>query len=149
MDRETFEEIRQFALDKEIEAEELYSRMAAEAELPHVQELFEELAAEERKHQRMLENIKTEKVADADLASVQDLRLSDYLVEQEFRPDMSYQDVLILAMKREERSMELYRNLANQAAGELRRIFEFLAREETKHKERLQREYDEFILSEN
>lgn len=152
MDRDTLEEIREFAVKKEIEAVQLYSHMASRVQQAHVRSLFEELAEEERKHRRMLQELDFEGIAASEtgeLGPVVKIELSDYLVEQEFRPDMSLQDALILALKREEKSWHLYRNLASGTSGELRKVFDSLAGEEAKHKERLQKQYDEGVLTEN
>jgi rubrerythrin len=81
---------------------------------------------------------------------VQDLRISDYMVDVEATPDMSFRDALILAMKREKAAYRLYTNLAYLASrDEVRNMFQSLAREEAKHKLRFEIEYDEKIYGEN
>ena len=63
---------------------------------------------------------------------------------------MTYQDALILAMKKEKYAFKLYTNLADYAKAEnLKNIFLMLAQEEAKHKLRFEIEYDEFVLKEN
>jgi len=40
------------------------------------------------------------------------------MVDLEFKPDLSYADILRLAMKKEERSLKLYTDLKENAAGQ-------------------------------
>ncbi len=44
-----------------------------------------------------------------------DLKISDYLQDLTFYPTMKYQEVMILAMKNEEKSMKFYRAWAEKA----------------------------------
>ena len=81
---------------------------------------------------------------------VLDLKMSDYLVDVEPRPNMSYEEALVLAMKREKNAFKLYTNLAAQApTDDLKKIFQSLAIEESKHKLRFEIEYDEVVMREN
>ena len=40
----------------------------------------------------------------ARMPKVEDLKISEYLVEQEFNEDMSYDDIVVMAMKKEEKA---------------------------------------------
>ncbi|HPS46339.1 MAG TPA: ferritin family protein, partial [Bacteroidales bacterium] len=63
---------------------------------------------------------------------------------------MTYQDALVLAMKKEKSAFKLYMNLSNKTANkELKDLFLMLAMEESKHKLRFEIEYDENVLKEN
>ena len=76
--------------------------------------------------------------------------MSDYLVDVQPKPNMPYEDALILAMKREKNAFKLYMDLAEVAPNDsLQKIFTSLALEESKHKLRFELEYDEFVLREN
>jgi rubrerythrin len=67
-----------------------------------------------------------------------------------FEANMSYQDILILAMKREEQSMRLYTDMGEKVEdAQLKSLFRKLAGEEAKHKNKLETEYDENVLREN
>ena len=46
---------------------------------------------------------------------VPDLKISDYLQDLTFYPTMKYQEVMMLAMKNEEKSMKFYRAWAEKA----------------------------------
>jgi rubrerythrin len=63
---------------------------------------------------------------------------------------MTYQDALILAMKKEKAAFRMYSALADKATDpDLKTLFYRLAMEESKHKLRFELEYDEYILKEN
>ena len=79
-----------------------------------------------------------------------DLKISDYLVEVEADKNISYQDALIVAMKRERAAFKLYSDLAEKVSeDELRQVFLGLAKEEAKHKLFFESEYDERVLRDN
>jgi len=62
---------------------------------------------------------------------------------------MDYQDVLILAMKKEKASFHLYTDLADEVENQIQKeIFLSLAQEEAKHKLRFEIEYDNEVLME-
>jgi len=72
------------------------------------------------------------------------------LVDIEPSTNMSYQEALILAMKKEKAAFRLYNDLASKVSdGLLQSIFLTLAQEESKHKLRFELEYDEIILKDN
>ena len=120
------------------------------SELPNVKAMFREMADQERGHKRKLQHLDEVKAAATAVEKVPDLKISDYLVDVEFRPDMSYQDVLILAMKREESAFKLYTDMANRSEDpDLAQLFRVLAQEEARHKLNLETEYDERVLTEN
>ena len=71
------------------------------------------------------------------------LDIAEYVQDVEQHPKMSYVDLLVVGMKKEEISRKLYTDLATIAqTQELRDIFLKLAQEEAKHKLRFEIEYD-------
>ena len=87
------------------------------------------------------------KVFQEKLDPISDLRITDYLIDIECQPDSSYADILCLLMKNEEHSVKLYNDLKESCVSEdLKRLFEFLAHEEAKHKLKFEKTYDEEIL---
>ena len=146
----TFEEIISFAVEKEKEAAEFYKNMSSLVEKPNAKLMFNELAAEEIKHREFLEGITEDKVPSLPIREVTDLRISNYLVNIEFKPDMDYQDILIMAMKREEKAVSLYNDMATKVQdSKLQELLKAMAQEEAKHKLRLETEYDENVLRED
>jgi rubrerythrin len=147
MDEKKFKEIIQFAIDKEIKSFNFYTSASQVAKYSGAKELFSDLADQEVGHRKLLEKLDMEKVAQAKIEKIPDLKISDYLVEAEFRPDMPYADILRTAMKMEERALKLYNDIKESNPDEnLNKLFSFLANEEAKHKLRLEKIYDEEIL---
>ena len=102
MESQDFQNTIQFALEREREAVTFYQQCSQRTTRPGMKEAFIEMADEESKHVRMLEEFKPEQVEKVKLREIPDLKIGDYLVDQSFEPDMAYKDLLILAMKREE-----------------------------------------------
>jgi len=147
MDQEKFKQIIRFTIDKEIRAFNFYTNASHVAKYSGMKEFFLELAKEEDGHRKLLENLSMEKITQARIEAIPDLKISDYLVESEFRPDMSYAEILRMAMKMEEHSLKLDNDLKNSSTDEsIKKLFTFLAGEEAKHKLRLEKIYDEEIL---
>jgi len=147
MDEKKFKEIIQFAIDKEIEAFNFYTGASQNAKYSGGKELFLSLAKEEEGHRKLLENLNMEKVSQKRIEKVLDLHISDYMVEVEMNPGLSYADTLRIAMKREEKSLKLYNDMKNSNTDEdLKKLFTLLANEEDKHKLKLEKIYDDEIL---
>jgi rubrerythrin len=78
---------------------------------------------------------------------VEDLRLSDFMVDVQFTPDINYQQALAMAMKKEEKAHAFYAAWKDRCSSEnTQKIFEFLAGEELKHKRKIEEIYDSDIL---
>jgi len=144
------EEILNFAIEREQEAHDFYTDLAKKAERPGMEGLFSQFAREELGHKRKLEGIKKGGRSFSPAKQVVDLKIGDYLVDVAPSASVTYQDALILAMKREKAAFQLYTDLAAQTSdAEVKQIFDSLAREEANHKLRFEVEYDDVILTEN
>ncbi len=147
MEEEKFREIIQFAIEKEIGTHDLYTTCGQIAKYSGAKELFGELAREEERHRKILENLSMGKVVEATLELVPDLKISDYLIEVKCMTDSSYADILRLVMKNEEHSVKLYNDLRDSCKDEeLKKVFGILVQEEAKHKLKFEKIYDEEIL---
>jgi len=155
MDAGNLEEILDFAIKEEQEAHDFYADLAKKAERPGMQGLFTQFSKEELGHKRKLEGMKKSLKAGgtapaAPKQKVADLKIGDYLVDVDPSGNLSYQDALIIAMKKEKAAFHLYTDLAAIADDpQAAQIFESLAQEEAKHKLRFEIEYDDVILLEN
>jgi len=93
------------------------------------------------------------KRGDRELAPEQevlDLKISDYLVEVDAKKDITHQDALIVAMKRERAAFQLYTDMAEKVPeGNLKEILLGLAKEESKHKLFFESEYDDRVMKDN
>jgi rubrerythrin len=147
MDEKKFQEIIKFAVDKEIKSYNFYTDASKVAKYSGAKDLFSDLAQQEVGHRKMLEKLDMEKIAQAKIEKVPDLKISDYMVDAEFNADMSYADILRKAMKMEERALKLYNDMKEENKdANLIKLFSLLANEEAKHKLRLEKIYDDEIL---
>jgi len=150
MDFETIEDLINFAIEKEKEAVSFYEDASRQEIYAGAKEAFEEFAREERKHQSMLEEfLKGEfKISDYAFKWIPDMKRSDYLVDIEYQKGMHYEDMLRLAMKKEEKALKLYNELAKKTEKEdLITLFKVLSQEEAKHKLALETLYDDFMAT--
>jgi len=145
--RDAIQKAIDFALAKEVEAEAFYKEWADNVSSTAVKALFAELAAAENGHAEMLRRIRPEEIIAADSHPEGDLGLVDLLVEIDPDPSMGVQEAMILAMKREATSVALYERLA-EFGGEAQALLRGLAKEERKHRDRLEAEYNEHIVTE-
>ena len=145
-----FSEIIDFAIQKEQEAIDMYSMAAEMVRRSNVREMFMSLARQEEGHKRRLLELQAGEDSFAHVEKMPDLKIADYSDSAEISPNMDYQDVLTVAMKREEKAYNLYSMLAsNTTEPEVKNLFQNLAHEETRHKLALEREYDEHVLTDN
>ena len=148
MSFESFEEIIQFAIEKEKEAAAFYKDASTQESYSGGKEIFEDFAKEERKHQTMLEDLlKGEKtLSDYKFEWIPDMKRSDYLVDLNYEKGMHYADILRLAMKREEKALNLYNHLSKMTdKEEFINIFKMLSQEEAKHKLAIETLYDDYM----
>jgi rubrerythrin len=144
------EDILKFAIKKEQEAMDFYMNLAGKSRNPEIKEVFEEFAQEELRHKAKLQKILTMGILSLPDDVILDLKISDYTINITPKPDMTYEESLILAMNREKASYKLYINLARRVDDPgLKELFQMLAAEESKHKLRFEVEYDEYVLKEN
>lgn len=152
MDENKFNKVLDFAVEREKEAVRFYQELKEMVRFKEQQSLLKEFENMERSHIVILENIRenvVEKVK-APLPDIDNLAISDYLVAVEPSENMTYQDILILAMKREEKARKLYSDLAEKTdEKETKKLFLKLASEESKHKLHFEKLYDDVVLSEN
>ncbi len=146
MNFETFEEIMEYAINKEIDAEKFYEEASEKAKTSGTKELFKGFALEERGHQKMLKNFSKENLDHYKDKKIPDLKRSDYTVEMVYTPDMPYEDILRIAAKREEKAFKFYNDFGEMAEDEShKKLFKVLAQEESKHKLKMETLLDEYL----
>ena len=146
----SIDDILEFAITQEQRAIDFYSELARNARSKEMKDVFLEFAGEEMKHKQRLTKIREEGVFTMPREQVTDLKISDYVVSAEPTPNMSYEEALVIAMKREKSAFKLYMSLSERAPNaDLKNVFLSLAMEESKHKLRFELEYDDFVLREN
>lgn len=150
MDFNNLTEIIDYAIAREIEAEEFYRSVSEQESFSGKKEMFLEYAAEEKKHQTLLEDLKTGKAGrgleDYKFKWITDIKRSNYTHDVEYRPGMAYQEILMLACKREEKALLLYNDLLAKAeTDDAKKVFKILCQEEAKHKLALETMYDDYM----
>jgi len=96
----------------------------------------------------MLQDLESnkEKIAEYQFKWIPDMKRSDYMVDITYEKGMHYTEILRLAMKREEKSLQLYNELATKTdKSEFVNLFKILSQEEAKHKNILETIYDDFM----
>ncbi len=152
--QQSFEQLISLAIQREEEAYEFYTQAAEEATLQSSGKLLLELAKQEMGHKEKLMN-----ALDADvcttftcttIAEVEEAGLSKYLLDIPLKTDSSPQEILVVAIKREEGANAFYKALSElTGVANHRTVFETLAKEEQRHKEILQQLYDDHFQPDN
>jgi rubrerythrin len=144
MDRiDSVDEILEYAIAREVEANQLYMYMAKRTENPEMSKVCEEFAKEELEHKAKLE---LEVMKRGQVVSGFDI--SDYMMDVGNEMDMDYEELLVFAIKKEEISVSLYTDLAAVVKDkESSETLLSLAQEETEHKLRFETEYRSLLTA--
>ncbi len=148
MNLNSLDEILRFAIRKEADAAAFY-RMAADCSNPGVKKAFQELAKEEDGHKKKLEDFDLKKIEKMEVKETKGLGLSEMMEDVPYSSDMSYADLLRMAIKNEEKSQRLYASTVKMVKEpKLKKLLLVLAQEESTHKEKLEKIYDKDVLEE-
>jgi rubrerythrin len=144
------QQIIDFAIQKEQEAIDFYTDVAAHVQTGSISEEIRKIAAMEVQHRERLKRMDIAAVTSSPVKKAADLKIADYLVAPEPTVGMTWQDILNIAMHRELTSMRLYTDLAElvEEPG-AKRLFEHLAAEESNHKLFFESVWDDEVLLEN
>jgi len=147
MDEKKFQEIIQFAIQREIESMGFYNKASKLVKHSGTRDLFLDFVKQEEGHKKKLEEVKSGKIVLGKIEKIPNLKIGDYMVDAELNPNISYADILRIAMKREEHSVKLYSDLNEKNEEEsLKKLFTFLMQEESKHKYAIEKIYDDEVL---
>jgi len=145
--------ILEAAIKIEEQSYALYTMAQEKVKYSSSKKFLKELAQEELKHKEkllaILEN--REKLSElGSQAKVQDLKIVDVMKNTALSEDADYQRILLYAAKLEKATYEYYGSSALGLEGtEAGNLFSKLAQEELTHKNKLEREYDDYVLKEN
>ncbi len=144
----SMDDVINFAIDREIKAMEFYQQCADRAKNPGIKKFFEEMVEEEQRHRDLLKDLNPVDLGEIKLPEVENLKISDYLIDVKFHEGLTYQEALTLAMKKEEKAHAFYAAWQTKCMHEkTAKVFELLAKEELKHKRKIETIYDEEILT--
>ncbi|MBD3288965.1 hypothetical protein GF337_09195 [candidate division KSB1 bacterium] len=148
----TIKDALQLAIDEEIKAYNLYNETSQKVKNSGARKMLVELANEELKHREALEKIITNDDYKA-LGNAIDRNkfgIAEFLEETQLKETASIQEILIFAIKEEEKALNFYNAMKLNFPGtDMQEVFGRLAAEEMGHKQKLEREYEEHILREN
>lgn len=148
----TIREAIKLAIIEEMNAYDLYKKTSEKVKSKGTKNMLSELAEQEKAHQAFLEQIVDED--DAGLLGEgipeESLGIANFLVASNLKENATPKDVLVFAIKEEEKALKFYTDLKNFYAGtELEKLFNRLAAEERGHKIQLEKEYEDNVLQEN
>lgn len=148
------EEILRQAIRFEEESFALYTNAAEKVTTADTQAMLNDLAAQELGHKKKLQHLQQQGVGELTPVvngnEARDLKLAEYLqVPSELDEDADLQDVLLVAMEREKNTREFYVKLGALASeGPVKALFDLLAAEELKHKNRVESMYEKLVYQE-
>lgn len=143
------DDILDLALEREDAAYRLYLNAAKKATNQSAKKIFDELAEQESGHKKLILRLDKQKIAGYAFTQVPDLGISEYLVNIPYHDNMTYQEILVYAMKSEEKSYRFYMEAEKMTDDpELKKLLLMLANEEKKHKFRLETLYEDKVLTE-
>jgi rubrerythrin len=129
------------AIEREEEAYEFYMDLFTRLEDKSAKDALRLLANEEKKHKQFLMNYRDGGYGAEALRMNEpiDYKIAEHLEQPEMKKDMASKDVYLIAAHRELASYNFYTALAElHKQGELRDIFNRIASEELKHKEKVE-----------
>ena len=139
MDPDSFDRLMLDAIAEEIAAHDFYASVAQKVKDPNVAATFEQLSRDENEHRDTLETFRFNPLARVEFARVEDFQVAEQQAEPPFSFDMSPREALQLAIKKEQKSAEVYRHMAGASREpEFKRIYTELAEMERGHKVRLE-----------
>ncbi len=140
MQNETIESILKKAASKENGSYLLYKNAANSVKDIYTKSVLNKFAEEELKHKQMIENFNTGMLNKLEVEIDETSRqgISEFLTDtgESLGEDSEFKDVLIYAAKREKKAFKFYNNMSRLVDDpELKKLFAWLAHEESKHKE--------------
>lgn len=146
--------ILEAALKIEEQSIALYTMAQEKAETPSAKKFLAELTSEEVKHKEKISAAMEDEQKISEIGSrmekIQDLKIVDFMTDTTLSAEADYPRILTYAAKREKATYEYYQSLARGLEGtETGDLFIRLAQEELRHKNKLETEYDDYLLKEN
>ena len=145
-----FNEILDFAVEREKDAVSFYRSLQNKAKFADQKQMLKEMEQMEMGHIMVIEGIRNKGVREEDIKHIPNLKIIEYLTKELAESELTYQSILIKAMKREENSVKLYTEMSQKFPdSEISTLFRRLASDEAKHKLHFEQLYDDFISQGN
>ena len=138
------------AIGKEEQARMMYEIYADKIEDKQAQALLREMAQEELGHKLALEKVDPEKPGTFSTPEISRAELSEFFDKPDISKDATMQEVIQYAIGEEQDAFAFYKSLTEYATDEtLVNLLNRLATEEKRHKDKLERMYDDMFQPEN
>ena len=147
MEFHTFEDVLDFAILQEKAAQQFYAKLCDEVLDPDVQLFYRTLVQEESLHEKNLRELKRfeYELIEPDIEA---LRESGYLDAMPVSPEVTFEEAVRYAIKKEKSARMLYHMLAQMCKRkELADLFNELAAQEKSHADYFQAEYKDMLAS--
>lgn len=145
MNRKEFNKVIDFAIKREKEAVDFYRNLKDIVYFKEKKDLLDTLIEMEKVHIEVLESIRLKIMKQVLLPQLESFDVEVYSSNVIIpSPEMSYRDILRIAIQREEKSFQFYQKLASECVNdELIILFKRLAAEEIGHKIHFERLIEE------
>ena len=150
--KKTLAEILEVATSFEKAAYEFYTALISKVS-KNLRYLVEELAGEEQTHYALFTSLAKNPDIETEVQKeiktpAEDRRFSDFVQLPDLGDSPDDQAILQYALGREDAAMKQYHELAESTEpGPIHDLFEYLAKEETLHKQELEKQYYEIVYS--
>jgi len=144
-----YNEVIDFAIDKEQEAIDFCTAIKEREKMPNIIKVLGDIIDMERGHINKLEFFKKNIPNIKNIDETKPINLIDYYEEKINYDNLDYIDLLRIAIKREDQSRRLYQELAHNNDEDTRDLFLLLANEEEMHKQLFEEIYQVFVLVDN
>lgn len=145
----SLQEVVDFAIEREETAYQLYRRAAELSVNPGTKKMFEELAQEEATHKEVFAKVDPDKIEEVKVCKIPEATIGQYLKEVPFHTEMTYQEILIFALKTEESAYQLYKAAAGMTEDpRLQKTLLTFAEVELGHRRKIEALYDQQVLTE-
>ena len=108
------------------------------------------MAAEEAGHKEVFGKMSLERAEEDKAIQLSAMNIGKYLAEVPLKPNMTYQEILTYAMQAEEEAYQLYTAAAGSVDDpKLKNVLTVFADVEKGHKIKVEKIYDDHVLTEN
>lgn len=150
MNSKHLERLIDFAIAEEKRSAELYAGLAEKIKDKGARTMLQDMAAMENGHARKLADFKSGHEMGINAGKVANLKLAEYMVEKPLSEDSGIQEVILFAIQAELKAWQTYSSMSQFYEEPHKRDFlAALAAEELKHKNALEKAYDDNIFKEN
>lgn len=144
MNMAQYKAIVEIAVGNEEEAYEFYKNAAQKTKDSSLISIFNELAKEELKHKALLQGYLNDDFNGMVFKEGPDYKIAESLPLPELTSDMKFTDAIVLAMKKEQQAMDMYKSFADASVDQNQKdMFIELAKMEQGHKTRLEDIYND------